>query len=1025
MDTLAVPPVEKSSSPSSSSIVARAKSALKVKSSPSSAGAEVRRAPHNASPASSASSSSTAPINSARTATAKKSVSSRSSTASSGQSARSVAAVSAGALKSKGEKVSASKEHQQPQQEEQQQRRWRQQEQKSESLGHAGKSSRTAEAEAANKKSVAGSVSGGARGNEDKKRIGGEKGENNEEGAAAAAEAKEGEGADDAARHHSGSEERAEDEVRAARNSSGQFVAMGGKNSTEKAAARAEAAARRPDSDGLRAAGGRKPAAVKEAAAAAGDEKKNAVNNASSIRAAAGGGKGGGAASGALRALKQSADNLSTTVKVTATVGSSANSEESASIPARNDEEDDEADVSPNVSDIDADEERDTCDPELSPIPVLQQQKINKRSESDGIVVVERPKPDKPVRRCESSDDMPPAANASAKADLLQQHGNKFPQNIKTVASATIVRGPEDATHLIGQSVHMCAHYFGNPEPRVTWLRNGARVFPCDDGVPEGQRRVLIKTYSGESTLIVRDLRLDDSGKYEVLIENEIGNDAAAASLGVEGPPEPPAGRPYASDMTDNSSLTLAWYGSTFDGGSIVTGYVVEMSSWPITSDSAQPEATDWTVLTAECHSTSYIVTGLDSSREYIFRVKAANVHGASEPSSVSEPVSFGNSSSAASGEDEASAPSEKSGEGDAGDDDEGAEDGEGDESFEAPFQHRIVSLEPGSTFKDKYEIYEELGRGRFGVVFKVKDRGSGEQYAAKFIRCRKQEDKQKCRDEITIMNSLEHPRLLQLAAAYENQREIIMTMEYIGGGELFEKVVADDFKLTERDCMLFMRQIASAIGFMHAKDIVHLDLKPENILCKSKRSHQIKIIDFGLARKVLPGEDVRILFGTPEFVSPEVINYEPVTPTSDMWSVGVVCYVLLSGLSPFMGENDVETFANITGISYDFEDDAFDPISETAKDFICKLLVKNQRKRLTAAACLEHEWLAQAERTSKCSYKELNTDKLKSFLMRRRWQKAAHAIRALGRFTSLGFRGDGKDGASSITAVSTQSADF
>ena len=224
---------------------------------------------------------------------------------------------------------------------------------------------------------------------------------------------------------------------------------------------------------------------------------------------------------------------------------------------------------------------------------------------------------------------------------------------------------------------------------------------------------------------------------------------------------------------------------------------------------------------------------------------------------------------------------------------------------------------------------------------------------------------------------------------------------------------------------MLFMRQISSAIGFMHAKDIVHLDLKPENILCKSKRSHQIKIIDFGLARKVLPGEDVRILFGTPEFVSPEVINYEPVTPTSDMWSVGVVCYVLLSGLSPFMGENDVETFANITGISYDFEDDAFDPISDTAKDFIKKLLVKNQRKRLTAATCLEHEWLAQADKTSKNSFKELNTDKLKSFLMRRRWQKAAHAIRALGRFTSLGFRGDTKDGASSVTALSTQSADF
>jgi myosin-light-chain kinase len=87
----------------------------------------------------------------------------------------------------------------------------------------------------------------------------------------------------------------------------------------------------------------------------------------------------------------------------------------------------------------------------------------------------------------------------------------------------------------------------------------------------------------------------------------------------------------------------------------------------------------------------------------------------------------------------------------------------------------------------------------------------------------------------------------------------------------------------------------------MHDRNIVHLDLKPENILCKSKASHLIKIIDFGLTRKLTRGEDVRILFGTPEFVSPEVISFEPVSTTSDMWSVGVVCYVLLSGVGRFL----------------------------------------------------------------------------------------------------------------------------
>jgi hypothetical protein len=217
-----------------------------------------------------------------------------------------------------------------------------------------------------------------------------------------------------------------------------------------------------------------------------------------------------------------------------------------------------------------------------------------KRSESDGIVVAERPKSDKPpVRRCESTDDatrLVDDMSASDAAAMSKASGLNFPSSIKTVASATIVQGPEDAALSIGQTVHFRAHYFGNPEPRVIWLKNGVRIAHNEEG-----GRVSIKTYSGESTLIVRDLRGDDSGKYEIVIENEVGNDAAVASLGVEGPPDPPASRPFVGHIDSaTKSLTLAWYGSSFDGGSIVIGYVVEMSSWPITDDSRPPEATDW-----------------------------------------------------------------------------------------------------------------------------------------------------------------------------------------------------------------------------------------------------------------------------------------------------------------------------------------------------------------------------------------------------------------------------------------------
>lgn len=126
---------------------------------------------------------------------------------------------------------------------------------------------------------------------------------------------------------------------------------------------------------------------------------------------------------------------------------------------------------------------------------------------------------------------------------------------------------------------------------------------------------------------------------------------------------------------------------------------------------------------------------------------------------------------------------------------------------------------------------------------------------------------------------------------------------------------MADDFTLTEHDCMLFMRQICEGVDYMHSKSVVHLDLKPENIMCQDRNSHkvcpdsngvhdctiykcfhwyfQIKIIDFGLAQRLSTDSPVRVLFGTPEFIPPEIISYEPIGYQSDMWSVGVVCYVL------------------------------------------------------------------------------------------------------------------------------------
>lgn len=136
----------------------------------------------------------------------------------------------------------------------------------------------------------------------------------------------------------------------------------------------------------------------------------------------------------------------------------------------------------------------------------------------------------------------------------------------------------------------------------------------------------------------------------------------------------------------------------------------------------------------------------------------------------------------------------------------------------------------------------------------------------------------------------------------------------------------------------------------------------------------------------------IRVLLGTPEFVAPEIINYEPIGYQTDMWSIGVICYVLLSGLSPFMGECDADTFNNIMRAEYDFDDDSFDIVSEEAKDFITGLLQYRKESRLTAFQCLNTKWLSLD--CSILGRSKICTHKLKKFIIRRKWQVCSFIIR-------------------------------
>lgn len=179
-----------------------------------------------------------------------------------------------------------------------------------------------------------------------------------------------------------------------------------------------------------------------------------------------------------------------------------------------------------------------------------------------------------------------------------------------------------------------------------------------------------------------------------------------------------------------------------------------------------------------------------------------------------------------------------------------------------------------------------------------------------------------------------------------------------MSGGELFEKITADDYRMSEAEVVNYIRQVCDGLQHMHEQNIVHLDLKPENVMCQTQKGTSVKIIDFGLATKLDPREIVKVTTGTAEFAAPEIVEREAVGFFTDMWAVGVLSYVLLSGLSPFAGEDDVDTLRNVKNCAWEFDPEAFNYVSDEAKDFIRRLLLKDARTRLTAHQCLDHPWL-------------------------------------------------------------------
>jgi len=306
------------------------------------------------------------------------------------------------------------------------------------------------------------------------------------------------------------------------------------------------------------------------------------------------------------------------------------------------------------------------------------------------------------------------------------------------------------------------------------------------------------------------------------------------------------------------------------------------------------------------------------------------------------------------------------------------------EEGEEGRNNHQVISNnEDEPRFKDKFVIGEELGRGGFSIVKKGVEMETNKEFAIKIIAKNQGEDELSLlRREIEIMRKLRHEHIISLDSVYEEDDNIYLVLELATGGELFDQIISKG-TYSERDAANIIRQILEAVAYMHSNGIAHRDLKPENLLVTGENQDVIKISDFGLS-KDFGNENLKTSCGTPDYVAPEVLRGTNYDHSVDVWSIGVIAYILLCGFPPFYGNNDQQIFNKILKCEYDFPSPDWDHISEEAKEFISALLVLNPNERPSSEQCGEAPWIAnKAPRETRES--TLKMDKLTDYKEKRK----------------------------------------
>jgi calcium-dependent protein kinase len=270
-------------------------------------------------------------------------------------------------------------------------------------------------------------------------------------------------------------------------------------------------------------------------------------------------------------------------------------------------------------------------------------------------------------------------------------------------------------------------------------------------------------------------------------------------------------------------------------------------------------------------------------------------------------------------------------------------------------------SISPESIYK-KIKI---IGTGGFGEVWLVKNKNLNKNFAMKIIKKRKKSelDEKEILNEISILKSLDHPNILKILDFFNTNENFNIITEFCPDGELFAEITKVN-RFQEGQAAFILSQILMAISYCHSKNIIHRDLKPENIMIVNREKNgglQVKIIDFGNAKIFDKEHSENKYVGSSYYMAPEVIkrNYDE---KCDLWSCGVILYILLTGKPPFDGIDDDEIVESVKEGEFDRESFPYISLSEEAKDLIDRLLTYDPSERISSEEALQHPWFKTSE---------------------------------------------------------------